>query len=158
MVYAFAPSEGLHVGLSSTILTSAETPVTLVTGVLGAVRGFTSDKAGYMMIENNGTLKLAVAPAFLAPDFTLPVDAAVIEESAFEGANMSVAFIPDGCEIIGDHAFKDCLSLTQIRIPYSCALGADVFDGCGTVFVFGTAGSAAEAYCAAHDNCVFVAE
>ena len=95
---------------------------------------------------------------FGAPDFTLPEDTLRIEADAFEGAAMTVVFIPDGCESIGDSAFRDCLSLTRIRIPAGCELGTDVFSGCGRVFVFGPAGSPAEAYCAEHDNCVFVAE
>ena len=36
--------------------------------------------------------------------------------------------------------------------------GADVFSGCGTAVVFGTAGSPAESRCAAHDSCVLAAE
>ena len=64
--------------------------------------------------------------------------------------------MPDGCVSIGDEAFKDCESLTRIRIPADCVLGEDVFDGCTAVYVFGTAGSPAEIYCLTHDNCVFV--
>ena len=47
-----------------------------------------------------------------------------------------------------------------IRIPAGCAIGDEVFVGCGTVFVYGTAGSPAEAYCndPANSNCVFVEE
>jgi uncharacterized repeat protein (TIGR02543 family) len=97
-------------------------------------------------------------PPFGTPDFTLPASITSIEDNAFEGAAMTVVSIPDGCESIGDTAFKDCGSLTQIRIPDGCSLGSDVFSGCGLVFVFGTAGSDADAYCAAHGNCVFVAE
>ena len=103
-------------------------------------------------------LILTMIPAFGTPDFTLPEDITVIEANAFEGAAMTVMSIPDGCESIGDSAFKDCQSLTRIRVPSACALGADVFSGCGTVFVYGTAGSPAEAYCQSHSNCVFVGE
>ncbi len=71
---------------------------------------------------------------------------------------MASVSLPDGCTAIGDYAFKDCASLTRIRIPAGCTLGTDVFDGCGTVYVLGTAGSAAESYCDAHSNCVFVPE
>jgi hypothetical protein len=66
--------------------------------------------------------------------------------------------VPATCLSLGDRAFRYCPKLTQIRIPAGCALGEDVFDGCGRVYVFGAAGSPAEAYCAdpAHGNCVFV--
>ena len=75
---------------------------------------------------------------------------------AFEGAAMKVADVPNGCTSIGDRAFKNCRSLRQIRIPADCVLGAGVFDGCETVYVFSAAGSSAQAYCQTHDNCVFV--
>ncbi len=89
--------------------------------------------------------------------FTLPAGTRTVEANAFEGAAMASVFLPDGCTAIGDYAFKDCAGLTRIRIPAGCALGTDVFDGCGTVYVLGTAGSAAETYCQDHSNCVFVA-
>ena len=46
----------------------------------------------------------------------------------------------------------------MIRIPAGCVLGRDVFDGCGTVYVYGAAGSDAERYCSEQDNCVFVSD
>ena len=95
-------------------------------------------------------------PPFGDPDFTLPAGLTAIEANAFEGAAMASVSIPDGCKAIGDYAFKDCTTLTRIRIPAGCTLGADVFDGCTKVYILGTAGSAAEAYCQSHGNCVFV--
>ena len=71
---------------------------------------------------------------------------------------MTVADIPCGCESIGDHAFRNCSSLAQIRIPASVtSIGEGVFDGCGTVCVFGPAGSAVEDYCAGSDELIFIA-
>ncbi len=95
-------------------------------------------------------------PAFGIPDFTLPAGLAALEAEAFEGIAASVVDVPANCLSIGDHAFRNCQSLTQIRIPAGCALGQDVFDGCTLVYVYGTAGSSAEAYCQSHENCVFV--
>jgi len=99
-----------------------------------------------------------VKPAFGTPDFTLPKQLDAIDESAFEGIAASVIDIPASCASIGDRAFRNCTNLTQIRIPAGCALGEDVFDGCARVYVYGVAGSPAEAYCndPAHGNCVFV--
>ena len=88
--------------------------------------------------------------------FTLPTGTLTVETEAFEGAAMTSVFVPDGCQAIGDHAFRDCAGLTRVRVPADCALGEGVSDGCGTVYVLGTAGSAAESYCQSHDNCVFV--
>ena len=114
--------------------------------------------ANFTMPAGDVTVTALIGRPFGAPDFILPEDITRVEASAFKGAAMTVVCIPDGCESIGDYAFRDCLSLTQIRVPAGCALGEDVFSGCGTVYVFGTAGSPAEAWCAAHDNCMFVAE
>ena len=102
--------------------------------------------------------QLPEIPAFGSPDFILPSGTRTIEANAFEGAAMSVVTIPGSCASISDYAFKNCPSLTQIRIPAGCALGADVFDGCTLVYVYGVSGSPAEAYCQSHSNCVFVAE
>ena len=98
-----------------------------------------------------------IAPATMGtPDFTLPTGIAAIDDEAFEGAAMSVVFIPDGCSEIGDYAFRDCVRLEQIRIPSSVTdIGTDIFSGCGVVYVYGARGSAAEAYCADNHNCVF---
>lgn len=97
-----------------------------------------------------------IADPHAAPDFSLPAAISAIEEEAFEGAAMTIVWVPDTCLSIGDHAFRSCMNLTQIRIPAGCEIGTDIFDGCSMVVVFGTAGSAAEAYCSSHDNCVFV--
>ncbi len=97
-------------------------------------------------------------PAFGTPDFEIPTDVTAIEANAFEGIAATVVRIPENCESVGDYAFRDCTGLTMIRIPAECALGTDVFDGCTKVYVFGIAGSPAEAYCHSHSNCVFVPE
>ena len=97
-------------------------------------------------------------PVFGNADFILPAGTASIEPSAFEGIAATVVEIPANCTSIGDYAFRDCTGLTMIRIPAGCALGTDVFDGCGRVYVFSATGSPAEAYCQSHGNCVFVEE
>ena len=95
---------------------------------------------------------------FGTPDFTLPSRLTRIENSAFEGITAKVVYVPDRCRTIGAYAFRNCKSLTQIRIPQECTIGEGAFDGCGTVCVYGVAGSPAESYCAdpKHNNCVFV--
>ena len=155
-----AVREGLRIGLScESYPASADEPMTIARGITGYVGGFTCDNSRCAAYVNSaGALLLIVRPAYAEPDFTPPAGITDIEANAFEGAAMTAVFIPDGCETIGDRAFKDCLSLAQIRIPDGCALGEDVFLGCGTVFVYGAASSAAEVYCAAHVGCVFVAE
>jgi hypothetical protein len=110
------------------------------------------------MPAGDTTVAALIGRPFGTPDFTLPAGVTAIEANAFEGAAMTKVIIPEGCESIGDHAFRDCTSLTQIRIPDGCALGTDVFDGCTKVYVYGAAGSPAEAYCQSHGNCVFVPE
>ena len=106
-----------------------------------------------------GTIPVTVTiPAFGTPDFTLPNDLLTIEANAFEGIAASIVDVPDGCTAIGDHAFRNCPNLTQIRIPASVTdIGTDIFSGCThNVCVYGTAGSAAQAYCSSYNNCLFV--
>ena len=95
---------------------------------------------------------------FGTPDFVLPADVTAIEANAFEGIAATVVEIPANCTSISSYAFKNCTSLTRIRIPATCALGTDVFDGCTKVYIYGTTGSQAESYCSSHSNCVFVEE
>ena len=98
-------------------------------------------------------------PLFDPPTFTLPASTKSVGESAFEGLPMTIVEIPDGCTSIGAKAFKDCANLTQIRIPASVtSIDTTAFDGCVGVFIYGTADSAAQTFCADHANCTFVAE
>ena len=87
---------------------------------------------------------------FGTPDFTLPASVTAVEANAFEGAAMTVVFIPDGCAVIGAEAFKDCLNLSMIRLPKNCEIGEGAFDGCGALAaVFAPAGGTTEAWAAA---------
>ena len=100
-----------------------------------------------------------IVPVFGPATFILPAGVRTIEANAFEGLPMTIVEIPDGCTSIGAKAFKDCANLTQIRIPASVtSIDTTAFEGCANVFVYGTAGSAAQTFCADHANCAFVAE
>lgn len=115
------------------------------------VPGAVSTVANFRIFES--------APEFGEPTFSLPSALTEIGESAFEGLPMTIVEIPSGCENIGKWAFKDCTSLTQIRIPSSVAFIDDTaFDGCTNVFIYGAANSAAKTFCDTHTNCTFVAE
>ena len=96
--------------------------------------------------------------AFGNPDFTLPASITRVEEEAFEGAAVTVVYIPDTCCAIGAHAFRNCKELTKIRVPEQCSIGEDAFEECDWVYVFGTSGSDADIYCQTHYNCQFVEE
>ena len=97
------------------------------------------------------------APVYGTPDFTLPGSIATIEANAFEGAAMTVVYIPDTCTAIGAGAFKDCSKLTQIRIPEGCEIGEGAFEGCDAVYIYAPVGSPAQSFCAdpANANCIF---
>ena len=84
-------------------------------------------------------------------DFVLPTDLTEIEEEAFEGIDAGFVYVPDNCEKIGAHAFRDS-NIRQIRIPADCEIGDDILAGCEDVMVFGTAGSEAEQYARDHGN------
>ena len=97
------------------------------------------------------------APAYDTPDFTLPGSIETIEANAFEGAAMTVVYIPDTCTAIGAGAFKDCSKLTQIRIPEGCEIGEGAFEDCNAVYIYAPVGSPAQSFCAdpANANCIF---
>lgn len=88
---------------------------------------------------------------------TLPSSLTRIENEAFEGIAATIVSVPTGCTSIGDRSFADS-SVSKITIPGNCRLGNDVFDGCRLVVIVSTEGSYAQAYCADHNNCVFVNE
>ena len=78
---------------------------------------------------------------------------------AFNGCQqLTEVTIPNSVISIGTYAFRNCKDLIRIRVPAGCNVGADAFDGCEKVYVFGTVDSSAERYCRNHSNCVFVAE
>ncbi len=118
-----------------------------------------AENGSFLMPDIHVTITAVIVenlPVFSTPDFTLPAFLTEVETEAFEGIATVVVEVPASCRSIGDRAFRNCPNLTQIRIPAGCELGTDVFDGCTRVYVFGTAGSSAEAYCLTHGNCVFV--
>ena len=56
--------------------------------------------------------------------------------------------IPEGVTLIGENAFKDCASLTEITIPAGVTeIGRDAFIGCGNLTIIVSEGSYAEKYC-----------
>ena len=95
---------------------------------------------------------------FGTPDFTLPAALNVIEESAFEGLTAMTVVDAGSVTSVGANAFKDCSALNRIRLPKNCTIDPDAFTGCGTVYIFAPGGGSTEAYCNAHENCVFVEE
>ena len=112
-------------------------------------------------VTGEATYKATFAsiPAFGTPTFKLPAAIKTIEESTFEGLPMTIVEIPDGCESIGKWAFKDCTSLTKIRIPASVTTIDDTaFNGCADVLIYGAANSAAKTFCDTHNNCTFILE
>ena len=101
-------------------------------------------------------ISLVGTPAFGTAAFTLPAAVTTIAESAFEGVTDMISVDAGNCTSIGSRAFADCAALNRIRLPGNCDIYADAFIGCGTVYVFAPAGGSTEAYCIAHENCVFV--
>ena len=86
---------------------------------------------------------------------TLPTGLTAIGANAFEGAAMKTVYIPDGCGLIDDYAFKDCIQLAQIRIPADCTIKDHAFDGCSNIVIFGTIPSQAYDFCIAHSQSGF---
>jgi len=95
-------------------------------------------------------------PVMSAP-FQLPASTKTIEDNAFEGSPVTIVYIPEGCELIGAYAFKNCVNLQQVMISGYCSIGENAFNGCQNVFIIAPKGSPAEDYCEKHANCQFVA-
>ena len=100
---------------------------------------------------------LPEVPVLGTIEWALPSSIVEIEESAFENVPAKVVFVPDTCTGIGNYAFRDS-DIKQIRIPSGCIISDTAFEGCESVQIFGTPGSAAEAFCEKHHNCTFVVE
>ena len=120
------------------------------------------DRTWFLDMQDRSTVIRAefadLPTAFGTPDVILPDHLTAIETDAFAGTAAKAVRVPDGCQSIEAHAFRNSTALREIRIPAGCALGDDVFTGCPLVFVFGKAGSPAEEYCNSHVNTIFIAE
>ena len=105
-----------------------------------------------------GEFRLIGTPSFGTATFSLPAGLRTIEESAFEDMTAMISVDAGSVTSVGANAFKDCSTLNRIRLSKNCTIDADAFTGCGTVYIFAPAGGSTEAYCNAHENCVFVGE
>ena len=112
----------------------------------------------FRMPAQSVTLPTEFRRTLTGVDFVLPDFIQIIEDNAFEGAKMSAVYVPDGCEAIGAEAFKNCTSLTQIRLPRFCDIDSSAFTGCGTLYVFAPAGGTTESWCQNRAGIVFIAE
>ena len=99
---------------------------------------------------------LAPSPEFGEPDFILPEQLKVLDESAFEGVTSLTIVDAHNCTSIGKDAFKGT-GLEQIRLPKDCEIDPEAF-GEQRICVFAPAGGTTEAFCADYDNLVFIAE
>ncbi len=150
------PAEGYRLaqnGLRVTYVNNGSTKsVDLTQGT-----GVHTNEYSFDMPDADVTVAASFVPVFGTPDFTLPAGLKSIEANAFEGAAMTVAVIPNGCESIGAYAFKDCTKLTQIFIPASVtSIDRSAFSNCGQVYVYGASPSAAKTFCDGNVNCTFV--
>jgi len=77
-----------------------------------------------------------------------------IPEEAFEYYQMSGVYLPEGIESIGEKAFKDCCSLSDITIPASTppTVGEHAFDGIPSGAVVHVPMGSAAAYKAVDDG------
>lgn len=146
------PAEGYRLaqnGLRVTYVNNGSTKsVDLTQGT-----GVHTNEYSFDMPDADVTVAASFVPVFGTPDFTLPAGLKSIEANAFEGAAMTVAVIPNGCESIGAYAFKDCTKLTQIFIPASVtSIDPSAFSNCGQVYVYGASPSAAKTFCDGNVN------
>ena len=61
----------------------------------------------------------------------LPETLTLIETESFSGLACQAVIIPDGCETIGEYAFRNCAGLLYVRIPASIKNWPEnAFEGC----------------------------
>ncbi len=112
-----------------------------------------------VMPAKNLTVTAIYVPVYGTPDYTLPAFLQTIGDNAFEGADMKVIYVPDSCTYIGNEAFKNCKSLTQIRLPKNCTISTSAFEGCtGLTAIFAQAGGTTESWCQNHPDIAFTTE
>ena len=102
---------------------------------------------------SNEALDSAIIHFVRTPDFVLPTSITTIESEAFTGTAFSFAKLSDKTTSIGTRAFADCPILKYIYIPATTkTIAADAFAGVEDLTIFGTSGSYAETYAAAHGH------
>ena len=80
----------------------------------------------------------------------LPADLTAIEAEAFQGAQFTDCYLPDGVTDIGAAAFRNCAELVYVRIPATVTtIAADAFEGCAKLVIVAPEGSQAEVYATA---------
>lgn len=79
--------------------------------------------------------------------FVFPESIVEIEEGAFEGTSVKKIVFPNGLLSIGDNAFKDTVSLTDVYIPDTTEYISDsAFLNADGLVIYGIKGSYAEAW------------
>lgn len=138
--------------------TSAATENGIVTiSAIKIVDGSNNDvSANYAINYTAGKLTVTEAPAFGPADFVLPASVRTIGANAFEEAAMTIVYVPDTCAEIGAEAFKNCKTLTQIRLPKNCSISDTAFTGCEKVQVFAPGGGSTQNWCQNKTNIEFV--
>ena len=130
-----------------------------LTASAGTLTQKDSNRWTLVMPDEDVVITASLRGAFGDADFRIPANVTSIGANAFEGVVMAAVNISDKCTSIGAEAFKDCKDLVKIRIPASVeSIAPTAFENCGTVYVYGTAGSKAQEYCRGRENCVFVEE
>ncbi len=140
--------------LTDVTLRNAETVIgedVFADGADVTLRGYPGSTAEAYALGHSYITFVPFPAVLTSPDFALPEDLTRIEYEAFCGGNMTSVWIPDSVTFLGDRAFAECASLSQIRIPASVSeIPADLFESIDTaqLTIFGTPGSAAETYAA----------
>lgn len=101
------------------------------------------------------TNSITFAASMDTPDFTVPAIVTEIDDEAFEGISASVVTMSDSVTSIGSRAFAECPNLRQIYIPAETTIANDAFEDVSGLTIFGTAGSPAETFAAAHSGITF---
>lgn len=100
---------------------------------------------------DDGASPLVLGTVNTQASMTLPAALTRIEEEAFANSQLSIVYIGERVQYIGDRAFIGCNHLLEIHIPNSVTeFGDDVFADCGQVVIVCSQESAAWQYAVAN--------
>ena len=153
---------GESLQLEATILPEKATDRTIVWSASKPGIVFVNE-SGQIFAIGNGTVTVQAAASSGAfaecnvsvrlPDgaFILPSALYQIDEETFVGNAMVYTAVPEGCTVISNRAFADCVSLRLIRLPASVvSIAEDAFQGCGQITIIAPRISKAHEYAEAN--------
>ena len=137
----------------------ADIPVGMIANEGFLYGAWDEDPSSEAIIADTTFIYLFIDDPFINPDFIMPENLAVIDESAFEGVTKLMIVDAGNCSSIDKGAFKNT-GLMWIRLPADCDIDDDAFDSDEMIFVVAPAGGTTQTWCndPVHEYITFIEE